>query len=198
MANDVVHALRQEIMAHEANRQFSERGHEPLFVVSPAAKIVIVGQAPGIRAQASGKPWDDASGTRLVQWLGVSEETFRDPEVFAHLPMDFYYPGKGVSGDLPPRKGFAELWHKKALALMPNVRLVVLAGRHAQKHYLGVAAGASLTGTVQDYQRFLPAYFPLVHPSPLNFRWHAKNPWFEAEVVPALQCAVADIIAARG
>jgi uracil-DNA glycosylase len=108
--------------------------------------------------------------------------------------MDFYYPGKGASGDLPPRKDFAGLWHQRILAELPDLRLTILVGGYAQKHYLAGRAKQSLTETVRAYLEYLPAMMPLVHPSPLNFRWQAKNPWFEDEVVPALRSLVAGAI----
>jgi uracil-DNA glycosylase len=148
---------------------------------------VVIGQAPGIRAQTAGLAWDDASGQRLMRWMGVDEATFRDPEQIAHLPMDFYYPGKGKSGDIPPRRDFAPLWHDRLMALMPDLRLALLVGQYAQRHYLGSRRQANLTQTVHNYQAYLPDYFPIVHPSPLNFRWLAANPWFEQELVPVLQ-----------
>lgn len=172
-----------------------DQGFMPLFVASSQSKIIVIGQAPGIRAQTSGKPWDDPSGLRLMAWLGVTEAQFRDPSLFAHIPMDFYYPGKGKGGDMPPRKDFASLWHTRLMDLMPDVKLIILIGQYAQKYYLP-GKKRSLTDAVRDYRTYLPDYFPLVHPSPLNFRWHAKNEWFEKEVVPALRETVAQIIAA--
>lgn len=185
--------LKQEIIEHESNRGYTEKGYMPLFQASPSSKIVVIGQAPGIRAQTSGIPWDDTSGTKLRSWLGVSEEQFRNPAIFALVPMDFYYPGRGKSGDLPPRKDFAPLWHTKLMDLMPNVELTVLVGRYAQKYYLP-GEQSTLTETTRNYRTYLPDYFPLVHPSPLNFRWHAKNRWFEDEVIPELQKQIAKII----
>lgn len=193
MKNDPFWLLTQEIINHESNQSHTANGFLPLFVGSPHAKILIVGQAPGIRAQTSGLAWDDASGVRLRSWLGVTEQQFRDPRIFAHMPMDFYYPGKGKSGDLPPRKEFAPLWHARLQELMPGIKLTILIGNYAQKYYLPYTK-QTLTETVRDYRAYLPDYFPIVHPSPLNFRWLAKNDWFEAEIVPVLQNTVAEII----
>lgn len=170
------------------------QGFAPLFLASTQSKIVIIGQAPGIKAQTSGLAWDDASGVRLMSWLGVNEKQFRDTSLFAHIPMDFYYPGKGRSGDLPPRKDFASLWHKRLMDLMPDIELIILIGQYAQKYYLLQNKHSTLTETVRDYRSYLPDYFPLVHPSPLNFRWYAKNEWFEEEVVPYLRKTVAGIL----
>lgn len=197
MNNDPIQQLRQAIAAHETNQAHTKMGYQPLFSASVDSKIVIVGQAPGIHAQTSSKPWADASGAKLMSWLGVSETQFRDENIFAHVPMDFYYPGKGNSGDLPPRKNFAPLWHKQLLDLMPNVQLTILIGQYAQKYYLPNNKHRTLTETVQNYKDFLPNYFPIVHPSPLNFRWHAKNPWFEEETIPALRQKINEVVNAN-
>ena len=186
-------AIRKEIIAHKSNQQFTKNDYKPLYLASSSSKVVIIGQAPGFKAQESCIPWDDASGERLISWLGVSEKQFRDPEIFALIPLDFYYPGKSKSGDMPPRKDFASLWHRRLLDLMINVKLTVLIGSYAQKYYLDDKK-KNLTQTVQNYKEYLPKYFPIVHPSPLNFRWHAKNRWFESEVVPDLQKTIAKIL----
>jgi uracil-DNA glycosylase len=194
MTKDPFSLLHEEIAGHESNAQYTTNGFMPLFAGSPDSKIMIIGQAPGIKAQMSGLVWDDASGNRLMDWLGVTEDQFRDPRIFAHIPMDFYYPGKGKSGDLPPRKDFAPLWHARLVELMPNLQLTILIGSYAQKYYLPNRQ-RTLTETVRNYQAYLPTYFPVVHPSPLNFRWFAKNEWFEEELVPVLRQAVAEILA---
>jgi uracil-DNA glycosylase len=154
--------------------------------------VVIIGQAPGRLAQESGIPWNDASGVTLMKWLGVDEPTFRTPELFAIVPMDFYYPGPGAHGDLPPRPGFAERWHPPLLAAMPEIRLTLLIGAYAQQHYLG--RRGSLTERVRAFRDYLPDRVPLVHPSPLNFRWQARNPWFAEELLPELRKSVAAAI----
>lgn len=193
--NPLYDEIYAEITQHPDNAVFQDLGYRPLFSASRTAKIVIIGQAPGRKAQESGIPWNDPSGERLISWLGISEQTFRDPAVISLLPMDFYYPGKGKSGDLPPRKDFAELWHTKILQQMPSVELIVLAGQYAQKYYVGKDKRYNLTETVRQYRTYLPDYFPLVHPSPLNFRWLNKNKWFESEVVPDLRARVGRILA---
>lgn len=190
----MIDKLRLEIEQHRDNALFQDLGYKPLFTASPTAKIVIIGQAPGKKAQASGKVWDDASGERLMSWLGITEEMFRDPAIISHMPMDFYYPGKGVSGDLPPRQGFAKLWHTRILQQMPSIELMVLIGQYAQKYYLGNGKHGNLTEMVRNYRDYSPRYFPLVHPSPLNFRWFNKNKWFEKEVIPALQARIKQIL----
>ena len=133
------------------------------------------------------------SGVKLREWMGVTDEQFYDPDLISLLPMDFYYPGKGAHGDNPPRKDFAPKWHPQLLELMPDVQLILLVGAYSQKHYLdGVhapKAQKNLTETVRAWESYLPKFLPLVHPSPLNFRWQAKNPWFEQEVVPLCRSA---------
>lgn len=185
--------IRQSIIADPDNAWAGAAGFEPLYVAHPDARCLVVGQAPGIRAQESGIPWNDASGQRLIEWLGVGEATFRNPSKFAILPMDFYFPGKGSSGDLPPRAGFASTWHPLLLEQMPNLRLTLLIGDYAQRHYLGTAS--SLTERVRNFRTYLPDRFPLVHPSPRNFRWQARNPWFTTDVLPELRRHVTDALA---
>lgn len=192
--NQRINQLRKEIADHESNRTFKELGYEPLFVADERARIVIVGQSPGIKAQTAMLAWGDASGERLIQWMGIDEPTFRDASRIALIPMDFYYQGKGKSGDAPPRKDFAPQWHTKLLDAMPHVELILLAGQYAQRYYLAKERKKNLTETVRNYQEYLPYYFPIVHPSPLNFRWLNKNKWFEQEVVPALQERVRDVL----
>jgi uracil-DNA glycosylase len=189
--------VRAEIVAHESNAWARDLGYEPLYAAAPGARVALIGQAPGRKAQESGIPWNDASGVRLRAWLGVTDEQFYDPDLFAIIPMDFYYPGKAASGDLPPRKDFASLWHQRILAELPDLRLTVLVGGYAQKYYLAGRTKPSLTETVRAYEEYLPSMMPLVHPSPLNFRWQTKNPWFEAEVVPALRTLVAGVLTGR-
>jgi len=186
--------IRQNIITDPANKVFSDRGWLPLYTASEKAEIVIVGQAPGRVAQTTNIPWNDKSGDMLRSWLGVDRDTFYNPNVFSLIPMDFYYPGKGTHGDLPPRKDFAQRWHPQILAAMPNVRLIILIGAYSQKYYLGTRNGRTLTETIRQFTLYLPQYFPLVHPSPLNFRWQAKNPWFAEEVIPELQSIVRNIL----
>jgi uracil-DNA glycosylase len=196
MRTSALDRIRQEIVDDPANAWAQEAGYLPVYAAGPAAKVVIIGQAPGKRAQESGVPWNDLSGVKLRAWLGVTDEQFYDPALFAILPMDFYYPGKAPSGDLPPRKDFAPKWHPRILAALREVRLTLLVGGYAQKHYLAGRTKPSLTETVRSYREYLPEMLPLVHPSPLNFRWQSKNPWFEAEVVPVLRSAVGAALAA--
>lgn len=191
---DSFEQLKKEIMADSDNKKYTDKGIEPLFSTPNTAKILIVGQAPGIKAQESKIFFNDKSGVKLREWMGIDDEIFYKSGLIGVVPMDFYYPGKGKSGDLPPRKNFAKKWHSKVLELMPNLELIVLVGKYAQDYYLGNDKKENLTATVFNYEQYLPRYFPIVHPSPLNFRWHKKNPWFIEEVVPELQKRVKEIL----
>lgn len=182
--------IKAAIMADDMNETYTKRGIEPLFKASKSATLVVVGQAPGQKAEESQLFWNDKSGDRLREWMGVDRETFYNAEKIAHLPMDFYYPGKAKTGDKAPRKAFGEKWHPILMDHMPQVESVILIGSHAQAFYLGKDRKKNLTETVRHYEEYLPEYFPLVHPSPLNFRWHAKNPWFEEEVVAAFRAFI--------
>ncbi len=171
-------------------------GPRPILVVNAAARLLIIGQAPGKRVHQSGVPWDDPSGDRLRDWLGLDRERFYDERRVALMPMGFCYPGTGASGDLPPRPECAPKWHPPLLAAMPRVTLVVLLSQYAQAAYLGERCKATLTETVRawrEYDRFLP----LPHPSPRNNLWLAKNPWFPKQVLPDLRKRVAKTIAAK-
>ena len=186
--------LIKKIEGDPQNAEYTKEGIAPLFSAPRKAKILIVGQAPGIKAQESRLFWNDQSGDNLRSWMGVTRDFFYQSDLFAVVPMDYYYPGKGKSGDLPPRKGFAEKWHEETLALMPEIKLIVLVGKYAQDYYLKDTKKKNLTETVKAYKEYLPKMFPLVHPSPLNRRWMAKNPWFEKEVLPEFQKRVQEVI----
>ena len=169
-------------------------GPRPVVSGHPKSKIVIIGQAPGTKVHASGIPWDDASGKQLRKWLDITDETFYDETKIAIVPMGFCYPGKGKSGDLPPRPECAPLWHQPLFDYMKDLQLILLIGQYAQKYYLKQLAKETLTDTVRAYQGYLPTYFPLPHPSPRNRFWLTKNPWFEKEVVPVLRQKIKEIL----
>ena len=166
----------------------------PIVFADKRSKIIIIGQAPGIKVHNSGIPWDDASGKQLRKWLGVTDDEFYDVKNFAIIPMGFCYPGKGKSGDLPPRKECAPKWHESLLDEIPNVKLVILIGMYAQNYYLKKAAKRTLTATVNHFEEYLPSYFTLPHPSPRNRFWLTKNPWFEKDILPQLKRKVREII----
>ena len=182
----------EELKADERNAEYTRRGIPPIFQLNKDAKILIIGQAPGRKVEESKIPFDDKSGEKLISWMGIDRKTFYSDKI-AILPMDFYYPGKGKSGDLPPRKGFAEKWHPAILANLPNIELTILIGQYAQKYYLP-ENNLNVTETVHHFRDFLPHFLPLVHPSPRNQIWLKKNPWFEQEIVPTLQKQVKSIL----
>ncbi|TNJ47152.1 uracil-DNA glycosylase family protein [Tamlana fucoidanivorans] len=169
-------------------------GPRPVVSAHQDSKIVIIGQAPGTKVHASGIPWNDVSGKQLRKWLGVSGETFYNTSHFAIVPMGFCYPGKGKSGDLPPRPECAPQWHEPLFSVLKQVELVILVGMYVQQYYLGKAAKNTLTETVENYNAYLPKYFPLPHPSPRNRFWLTKNPWFELDVLPELRSRVKGLI----
>lgn len=172
----------------EAQLPFEPR---PILRALPSARLLLVGQAPGTRVHESGIPWNDASGIRLRHWLGIEREAFYDERHIAIVPMGFCYPGKGESGDLPPRPECSATWHPQLLPHLPNVRLKLLIGHYAQAYFLGAKRGKTLTETVRNFRDFLPDAFPLPHPSPRNQLWLRNNPWFEEELVPLLREQVA-------
>ncbi|MBX7058320.1 MAG: uracil-DNA glycosylase family protein [Leptospirales bacterium] len=168
----------------------------PVLRAATSARIVLIGQAPGLRVHETGIPWNDASGDRLREWLEMDRQLFYDETKIAIIPMGFCYPGKGKSGDLPPRPECAPHWHPRLRAALPQVRLALLIGSYAQAYYLKGSRSNSLTETVKNFKQFLPDYFPLVHPSPRNKLWLKKNPWFEREILPALRKKVRAALAA--
>jgi uracil-DNA glycosylase len=168
-------------------------GPKPIFQIDSRAPILIAGQAPGRLTHAKGIPFDDPSGNRLRQWLGVSREEFYDPAKFAIFPMGLCFPGTAKGGDLPPRPECAPLWRKRVLNELSNVQLTITLGKYAQDWHLGKGRGASLTETVQNWRAFWPVLLPLPHPSPRNISWFQKNAWFEAEIVPALREKVREL-----
>ena len=166
-------------------------GPRPVVQLSSFSKVVIIGQAPGRRVHESGVPWNDASGRTLKQWLGVDDEVFYDPQIFSIVPMGFCYPGKGKSGDLPPRPECAPLWHKRVMANFQAEPLLLLIGQYAQRYYLKKDFKGSLTDTVGSFEEYLPRFFPLPHPSPRNQNWVKINPWFTEQVLPRLKQEIA-------
>lgn len=167
-------------------------GPRPVLRAGPDARLLIVGQAPGTRVHETGIPWNDASGDRLRDWMGIGREAFYDEAKVAIVPMGLCYPGRlPRGGDRPPRPECAPTWHARLRAGLPRIELTVLAGAYAQRHYLGSRGGASVTATVAAWRRFLPDRAPLPHPSWRTRGWVARNPWFEAELLPELRARVA-------
>jgi len=172
-------------------------GPRPVLQASAEARILIVGQAPGLRAHTSGIPWDDRSGDRLRGWMGVDRAAFHDAGRIAIIPMGFCYPGRGASGDLPPRRECADIWLELLLARLPRVELTLLVGQHAQRHFLGGRRKGSLAETVQAWPEYGPRYVPLPHPSPRNQPWFTRHPWFERQLVPMLRARIGALAGPR-
>lgn len=170
-------------------------GPRPLVQAGASAQLLIVGQAPGVKAHSSGVPWNDASGERLRDWLGIDRALFYDARRIAIVPMGYCYPGRGRGGDLPPRRECAELWLDALLARLPRIALTLLIGRYAQRHFLGAASAANLTDTVAGFERHLPRYLPLPHPSPRNAAWFKRHAWFERDLLPVLRERVRTLLA---
>ncbi|WP_395375992.1 uracil-DNA glycosylase family protein [Marinicella sp. W31] len=166
----------------------------PIFQIAQQAKILIVGQAPGIRAHDANKPFNDPSGDRLRDWMGVNELTFYDPEKIALLPMGFCYPGTAERGDLPPRPECAQQWRPLLEHHLKDFELTLLIGQYAIKWYLKKHMQKNLTETVKSGSDYWPDYVPLPHPSPRNNIWLSKNPWFEVDVIAPLQLKIKSIL----
>ena len=165
-------------------------GANPMIKGNKTAKILIAGQAPGIKVHQSSIPFNDASGVRLREWMGVDEQVFYDEDIVAIVPMGFCYPGKGKSGDLPPRVECAKTWHKQLLSLLPNIELTLAIGQYAQHYHLKQQMKGNLTETVKAWRDYAPAVLPLPHPSPRNNIWLKRNSWFESDVLPYLKSRI--------
>ncbi len=170
-------------------------GVRPIVQAHRHARLLIAGQAPGAKVHACGVPFDDASGDRLREWMGVSREVFYDASQIAILPMAFCYPGRGRSGDLPPPPVCAETWRQRLLDALPGIRLTLVIGQYAQAWHLPRQRG-TVTATVQGWETYDEHIIPLPHPSPRNNIWLAKNPWFERELLPVVRQRVSAALAA--
>lgn len=169
-------------------------GPRPVFQVAAGARVLIVGQAPGLKVHESGIPFDDPSGDRLRDWLGIDSSTFYDASKIALLPMGFCYPGRGKSGDLPPRPECARTWRERFMNCLEGVQITLAIGQYAQRWHLKDAAKSNLTETVRAWREFAPSIIPLPHPSPRNNIWLKKNPWFDRDVVPALRQTIKNVL----
>jgi uracil-DNA glycosylase len=165
----------------------------PVVQLHPRARILIAGQAPGRKVHASGVPFDDASGDRLRDWLGVTRVEFYDPERFAIVPMGFCYPGTGSSGDLPPRPECAPAWRERVLAQLQEIRLTLVIGQYAQAYHLPDGP-RTVTEAVRDWRSHWPTAIALPHPSPRNNLWMARNKWFGSDVLPELRARVRTLL----
>ncbi|MFM0327190.1 uracil-DNA glycosylase family protein [Caballeronia glebae] len=188
-------ALLVDVRACRACVPHLPLGPRPIVRAGADARILIVGQAPGARVHESGIPWDDASGDRLRNWLGIDGTAFHDESQFAIIPMGFCYPGRGNGGDKPPRRECAQLWLDSLLEKLPKIELTLLIGQYAQQRFLGARRKSSLTETVRAWKEYAPAFVPLPHPSPRNQPWFQRHPWFEREVLPMLRERVELLVA---
>ncbi|MEE2772335.1 MAG: uracil-DNA glycosylase family protein [Bacteroidota bacterium] len=185
----------KELLAEIRNCRLCEQhlplGPNPIIEAAENSKIVLISQAPGKVVHESGIAWKDQSGKKLREWLGVEEDTFYSTNNFAILPMGFCYPGRAKTGDAPPRKECAPLWHEPVWKHLEEVKLKILIGAYAANYYLGPG---KLTEKVRDFEQFQPEFWPVPHPSPVNRFWRAKNPWFEQEIIPKLQLKIQEIL----
>ncbi len=161
-------------------------GPRPVLQLHAKARLLIAGQAPGRKVHESGTPFDDASGERLREWMGVSRDVFYDPALVAILPMGFCYPGTGKTGDLPPRPECAPAWREQLLGRLRHLEVTLVIGKYAQAYHLDETK-SSLTENVRAWRTYWPNTVPLPHPSPRNNIWLRKNPWFETELLPMLR-----------
>lgn len=196
--NSKTHSLSELVVQAQACTVCAEHlphGPRPIFSISPAARLLLIGQAPGRRVHETGIPWNDPSGDTLRAWLGMTREQFYDVSNVAILPTGLCYPGTVKGSDLPPRPECAPLWHQPMRDAMPNIQLILLIGAYAQAYYLGKRRGRTLTDTVQAWRDVAPDYFPLPHPSPRNRPWLKRNPWFEQDVLTDLKNRVGAALA---
>lgn len=186
-------ALLEDIRGCTICAPYLPLGCRPVLQAGPEARILIAGQAPGSKVHESGIPFNDASGDRLRAWMGISRETFYDDRKIAILPMGFCYPGKGVSGDLPPRPECAGAWRGALLSQLNRIELTLVIGRYAMAYHLPDEQGA-LTDIVKDWRAHWPGIVPLPHPSPRNNIWLKRNPWFEQQLLPELKHRISGIL----
>lgn len=180
-------SLLSEVRACRACGDLLPLGPRPVLQMSATARILVASQAPGTKVHASGVPFSDASGDRLRDWMGMTPDQFYDATNVAIVPMGLCYPGRGASGDAPPRPECARQWRERLLGAMPDLRLTLLVGSYAQNHVLGPG---TVTERVNGFSSYLPRYFPLPHPSWRAAIWAQKHPWFDEEVLPALRAAI--------
>jgi uracil-DNA glycosylase len=169
-------------------------GPRPVLRAGKTARILVVGQAPGVRVHTTGIPWADPSGERLRAWMGVDTDVFYDESRIAIIPMGYCYPGRGNGGDMPPRRECASLWLDHLLAKLPQIELTLLIGQYAQRHFLASRRKPSLAETAKAWREYAPQYIPLPHPSPRNQPWFKRHVWFEEQLVPMLQSRIKTLL----
>jgi len=185
--------LLKEVRACTLCAAHLPHGVRPVLQIHPQARILIAGQAPGRKVHESGIPFDDASGDRLRDWMGISRDVFYDPKRISILPMGFCYPGTGKSGDLPPRSECAPAWRGQLLSHLKNLQLTLVIGQYAQDYRLP-NEGKSLTEIVMAWRDNWPIVIPLPHPSPRNNIWLKRNQWFESELLPVMKGRISEVL----
>jgi uracil-DNA glycosylase len=183
--HDTLSNLLTKVRACDICAEYLSLGPRPVVQISPTAKVLLIGQAPGTKVHETGIPFNDPSGDRLRSWLQMDRDTFYHSSKLNIMPMGFCYPGKKGGGDAPPRPECAPEWHDQLRKLMPNLKTTLLVGKYAMDYYLGDSSEKTLTATVEKWEAFTPEYLVFPHPSPRNIRWFKKNAWFEADVIPA-------------
>jgi uracil-DNA glycosylase len=187
LPNHTLESLLSAVRACRVCEAHLPLGPRPVLQAAATARILIVGQAPGVRVHRSGVPWNDLSGQRLREWMGVGAADFYDESRIAIIPMGYCYPGRGKGGDLPPRAECAQLWLPQLLTGLPFIELTLLIGQYAQHHFLGKRRKKSLAETVKAWSQYGPSYIPLPHPSPRNTPWLKRNPEFQQHLLPELR-----------
>lgn len=193
MNTEPLNGLVTEVRACTICESHLPNGVRPVLQVNSHAKILIAGQAPGRRVHATGIPFDDPSGDRLRDWMGVTREQFYNPQLFAIVPMGFCYPGTGNSGDLPPRPECAATWRARLLRQLPRIETTLVIGKYAHDYHFG-KSNLTVTRLVENWQQHWPRRLPLPHPSPRNNIWLKKNPWFETKVVPVIRARITHLL----
>lgn len=186
-------SLLAEVRACNLCEAHLPHGTRPVLQIHPQARVLIAGQAPGKRVHESGVPFDDASGDRLRDWMGVTREVFYNSKQIAILPMGLCFPGTGKSGDLPPRPECARTWRDQLLDHLRHLEVTLVIGQYAQAYHMNVKR-SSLTETVRDWRSYWPEIIPLPHPSPRNNIWLDRNPWFEKELIPMLRRRMSEVL----
>jgi uracil-DNA glycosylase len=193
MNTESLNGLVTEVRACTICEPHLPNGVRPVLQVNSDAKILIAGQAPGRRVHATGIPFDDPSGDRLRDWMGVTREQFYNPQLLAIVPMGFCYPGTGNSGDLPPRPECAATWRARLLRQLPRIETTLVIGKYAHDYHFG-KSNLTVTRLVENWQQHWPRRLPLPHPSPRNNIWLKKNPWFETKVVPVIRARITHLL----
>ena len=192
-AAETLEALLQRVRRCTLCEPVLPCGARPVVQADRRARILVAGQAPGRKVHQTGIPFNDPSGDRLREWMGVSRETFYDASRIAIVPMGFCYPGKGKAGDLPPRPECAPAWRGNLLDHLPDLQLVLAIGQYAHAYHLP-GPKRSVTDNVRNWRAVWPGVLPLPHPSPRNNLWLRRNAWFEVEIIPVLQAQIAALL----